>query len=143
MGLDAVVYKNRTKLALDPERAGLQLDKRTGEWYSEIDEIPEAIREVGIEALHKRLGNATLVATLANETKSYMPMDSVLLSRILFSGSQAGYAIPTEEVDSLKQEVIVLRNNSSQVSSELARFLNDLDELIAAAQENDNPIVFV
>jgi hypothetical protein len=141
MGLDAVVYKNRTKLPLDPERAGLRLDQSTGEWHSETDELPDAIRVAGIEAIHKRLGNASLIAAIAAETRSHMPTDSMLVSRILFSGSHAGDAILPETVESLKQEVLVLKNSSP--SPELTRFLNDLDELIAAAQDNNNPIVFV
>ena len=141
MGLDAVVYKNRTKLPLDPERAGLRLDESTGEWYSETDELPDPIRLEGVKALHKRLGNASLIAAIAAEARSLMPMDSTVLSRILLSGTQAGEAIPPETVESLKQEVTVLRNSSP--SPELARFLNDLDELIASAQDNHNPIAFV
>jgi hypothetical protein len=35
MGLDAVVYKHRSKLPLDPERAGLRMEESAREWYCE------------------------------------------------------------------------------------------------------------
>src|SRR5947208_1497524 len=101
MGLDAVVYKNRTKLPLDPEHAGLRLDETTGEWYSETDNLPEIFRSVGREALSKRLGNVNLIATLREQLEALLPADSVLLGNVLYHGAHAGDAISQEKLGAL------------------------------------------
>jgi hypothetical protein len=64
MGLDAAVYRHRSKPPLDPERAGLRREESTGEWYCETGNVPEPIRAVGVEAMHKRLGNVSLIGAL-------------------------------------------------------------------------------
>jgi hypothetical protein len=84
MGLDAVVYKHRSKLLLNPERAGLRMEPTTGEWYSEWDQLPETIKSAGVEALHRRLGNVSLISSLHTELAALLPAGSVLLSSILY-----------------------------------------------------------
>lgn len=144
MGLDAIVYKNRRKLPLDPEAVGLQLDKTTGEWYSSTGSLPDSIRIAGLTALHKRLGNADLIATLSSEaSRALVPANSVLLSSVLHSGSHSGDVVAGEDVTTLGQEISIVRNRSHSLSPDLARLLDELDELIAAANDNQNPIVFV
>ena len=64
MGLDAVVYKHRSKLPQDPEQAGLRMDQGNGEWYSDWDPLPEPIKSVGVQALHQRLGNVLSISAL-------------------------------------------------------------------------------
>lgn len=142
MGLDAVVYKNRAKLPLDPEQAGLKLDESTGEWYSTTDELPDAIKAEGLEAIHKHLGNVSQVAALAAEVGRFISPKSVLLGNILYSGSHAGDVVPPDKIDALKHEIAMLRE-ASTLSPELTIFLNDLDELIRVAKENYNPVAFV
>lgn len=142
MGLDAVVYKHRSKLPVDPERAGLKLDEDTGEWYSETGILPEPIRGAGVRALHKRLGNATLIAMLNREVGKLLPAESLLISAVLYESGHAGDVIALEKVGALKQEIALLRERGSTVSPELTRFLNDLEELAVAAEENRNPIAF-
>lgn len=143
MGLDAVVYKHRSKLLSDPERAGLRMEERTGEWYSETGNIPEPIKSAGLEALHKRLGNVSLIAALAGEVRALLPDDSVLLSNVLYEGGHAGDVVPPEKLGVLKQEITMLKGRAPRLSPELALFLNDLEDLATAAEENHNPIAFV
>lgn len=142
MGLDAVVYKHRSKLPVDPERAGLRLEEPTGEWYSETGTLPEPIRGVGVEALHKRLGNATLIAMLNREVGKLLPVESILISAVLYESGHAGDVLALDKVGVLKQEITLIRECDSTVSPELTRFLNDLEELAVAAEENRNPIAF-
>lgn len=143
MGLDAVVYKHRSKMPLDPEQAGLRMEESTGEWYCETGNVPERIREAGVEALHKRLGNVSHIATLSREVSALLPGDSVLLSNVLYEGGHAGDVVAVEKVGALKQEIALLRERASTASPELRLLLKDLDELVAAAEENQNPIAFV
>jgi len=143
MGLDAVVYKHRSKLPLDPERAGLQIEPNTQEWYSPGGRLPEAIRSAGVEALHHWLGNASSVGLLYAQVALILPPDSVLLRSVLYDGAHAGDVISVERVRSLKREISTLRNSRSVLSPELDLLLNRLDELIRAAEDNHNPIVFV
>ena len=143
MGLDAVVYKHRSKLPLDPERAGLRMEESTGEWYCETYDVPEPIRAAGVEALHKRLGNVSLIAALGREVGALLTVNSVLLSNVLYEGGHAGDVVAADKIGVLKQEIALLRKRASTVSPELALLLNDLEELAAAAEENHNPIAFV
>lgn len=89
MGLDAVVYKHRSKLPVDPEHVGLRIEETTGEWYSETGNVPESIRAAGVEALHKRLGNVSLIAALGREVQLLLPGTSVLLSKVARSRAVA------------------------------------------------------
>jgi len=143
MGLDAFVYKHRSKLPLDPERAGLRIEQNTGEWYSQNDQLPQAIKSAGVRALQRRLGNVSLIASLNNQVASLLPADSVLLAGVLYDGTHGGDVISLDRVDILKQEISILRNNDSALSPELAMLLDSLDALIEAAEDNHNPIVFV
>jgi hypothetical protein len=143
MGLDAVVYKDRSKLPVDPEDAGLRLEESTGEWYCETGNVPEPIRAAGVEAMHKRLGNVSLIAALGEEVRSLLPGSSVLLSKVLYEGGHAGDVVATEEVAALKREIALLKGRPSTLSADLAALLNELEELAAAADENHNPIAFV
>lgn len=143
MGLDAVVYKHRTKLPLDPESAGLRIEDRTGEWYSETNDVPGLIKAVGLEALHKRLGNVSLIGALSAEVAAFLPARSLLLSNILYEGGHAGDIIPREKTATLRAELALLRSHDSELSLELRLLLQDLEELSMAAEENRNPIVFV
>src|SRR5207249_173316 len=134
MGTDAVVYKHRSKLPLDPERAGLQCEPNTGEWYSQNDHLPEPIKSAGVEALHRRLGNVSSIAALYTQVASLVHSDSVLLVSVLYDGGHAGDVISIDRVGVLKREISTLRNNSSSLSAELVTLLNDLDDLITAAE---------
>jgi hypothetical protein len=143
MGLDAVVYKHRSKLPLDPERAGLRIEPNTREWYTESGDLPEAIKLAGVEALHRRLGNVSSIASLYAHVALLLPADSVLLSKVLCDGAHAGDLLSLERVGALKREISNLRNGHSPLSPEVASLLNSLDALVEAAEANHNPIVFV
>jgi hypothetical protein len=104
MGFDAVVYKHHSKLLLDPERAGLRMEPTTGEWYSERDQLPEPIKSAGVEALHRRLGNVSLISSLHTELAALLPADSVLLSSILYDGTHGGDVISSDALGGATQK---------------------------------------
>jgi len=143
MGLDAVVFKHRSKLPVDPEQVGLRMEESTGEWYSETGNVPEPIRAAGVEALHKRLGNVSMIAALGREVGLLLPGSSVLLSKVLYEGGHAGDVISTDQIAALRQEIARLREQAPTPSLELATLLNELEALASAAEENHNPIAFV
>jgi len=114
MGLDAVVYK---KASPDAE---------------------------SLPAIVKRLGNASMIAWLANEILSFNPKGSILIENVLYSGSHSGDAISLELLDTLQDEVdrISLEADKRKIE-ELRTFLQDMTELIQAAKEQQTPIIFV
>jgi hypothetical protein len=130
-------------MPVDPEEANLTLEQNTGEWYSETGSVPEIIKSEGVEALHKRLGNIPLVSKLAEEVRALLPIDSILLKKILYEGAHSGDLIEVGRIGSLKQDIATLKLRSSALSRDLISFLDALDELIAASEGNQNPIVFV
>jgi hypothetical protein len=142
MGLDAVVYKHRSKLPADAEVAGLLFDEPTGEWYSPTGRLPEPFRRAGVRAVHKRLGNIALIALLRHEARSLLPNESIIVSKILYGGTHSGDCIALVKTPSLKREIVVLTKRDSDLSPDLRQLRNDLEELVAAAEENRNPIVF-
>jgi hypothetical protein len=141
MGLDAVVYKARERFPIDPESLGLQIEPLTREWYSQSGELPDAIRIFGVEALHRRLGNVSSIGMLYKEVARVLGLQTLILSRVLYDGGHAGDLIGFQEVRELKGEIETLRIHP--LSSQLASFLDDLDQLVGAAEEQRNPIVFV
>jgi hypothetical protein len=92
-------------------------------------------------AIQKRLGNASLIGWIAQEVVPLVGKDSVLFSKVLFSGSHSGDSIELRELDALESDISTVRNNSG-ISTEADRFLNDLIALISAAREHSMPIVF-
>jgi len=127
MGLDAVVYLRPTSI----KNSRLLTDNHS---ELSLDETP---------AIHKRLGNASMIAWIADEALPLLGKDSVLFSRVLYSGSHSGDSVGLEELNRLESEIKVLRENPSGRSSALENFLNDMSDLISKAREEGAPIVFV
>ena len=127
MGLDAVVYLRPASV----KARGLLTGNHT---ELSLDETP---------AIHKRLGNASMIAWIADEVLPLLGKDSVLCSKVLYSGSHSGDSIGLEELNRLESEIKVLRENPSERSSALENFLNDMSDLINKAREEGTSIVFV
>ncbi|HEU4713034.1 MAG TPA: hypothetical protein VFS76_15800 [Pyrinomonadaceae bacterium] len=125
MGLDAVVYRRAASVN------GLLTDNPT---ELSLDDTP---------ALHRRLGNASLIGWIAEEALPLLGEDSVLFSKVLYSGSHSGDSVDLEELDGLEAEIKILRENPAGRSSALENFLNDMSDLISKAREEGTPIVFV
>jgi hypothetical protein len=65
-----------------------------------------------------------------------------LLKNVLYDGTHCGDIISLERVRILKSEISSLRNVCFVLSSELSLLADKLVALIAAAEDNHNPIVF-
>jgi hypothetical protein len=142
MGLDAVVYVNKLNLDIDQSSESFLLDEQTGEIYpSPGDGLIRPAQE--FTAIHRRLGNATMIGALANEISRVVDPNSILLKSILYSASHSGDSIGVENLRNLESEMNLVRQRTEGARShELDGFLTALAELIEAAKRENNPIVF-
>jgi len=92
-------------------------------------------------AVKKRLGNVAEIASLRELIGTALnPRDSLILSRVVCSGSHSGDSITLYDLPQLRDEVRLLK---SQCMPGLHEFLESLDALLEAAEAEQNPIVFV
>ncbi|MBS0409416.1 MAG: hypothetical protein JSR86_05835 [Proteobacteria bacterium] len=68
-----------------------------------------------------------------------LPANSVVLERVIYSGSHAGDELELALVPALADE---LRRLSADCDTELRRFVRSMTDLVEAAFEQDNPICF-
>jgi len=147
MGLDAVVYKRLEEISLAPgtDLSTLRVEDTTGEVYFENDAV--ILSSGDREAVHKRLGNITAIMWVRDEIEKLLPSlrrNSILLRKVVYDGTHSGDFIPVEDLPALKRELSVVRQRvtPNRVSDLLHEFLDSMDELIAAAEQQGNPIVF-
>ena len=143
MGLNAVVYINKSHLAHELQDSSFSTDDETGELYPTLKDAKTYPAEM-FTAVHKRLGNASLIGELANEISTIANPDSVLVRKVLRSASHSGDVIALKDVERLESEINLVKQKTAHVRSpDLENFLNSLLELIEAAKKQGNPIVFV
>jgi hypothetical protein len=140
VGLDAVVYRKREHLQLGPDEEHATLIRETGEVYFEDPKLDR-------KYLHKRkavthhLGNITAISILSDELSKLIGPESFLERTVLYSGTHSGDFIPIRDLDQFSTELRRVRETGR--SSPLMReFVSALEELIQAAKEEGNPIVF-
>jgi hypothetical protein len=146
MGLDAVVYKSKQHLPFDVDAVGASREPTTGEYYcadlaaeqSFDRKYPSETRE----SISKRLGNISLIAFLREEAKLLLDNDSVVLSKVLYSGTHAGDVIGSESLSQLETELRQVQQSERHVSKAMVEFITDVQELVIAARQEGNPIVF-
>jgi hypothetical protein len=141
MGLDAVVYRNRKHLRLESDENAAQLIPETGEVYFHNDEISRKYRRQR-HATEHRLGNITEIAELRDEIAQLIGPEALILQKVLHSGTHSGDTIPLDLIPALLAELESIRSSRKQ-SPEMRRFVTALEELIRAARDEGNPIVFV
>lgn len=128
MGLNAVVYRNATE-----QTRGTLFDQQ--ETLKNDEPLP---------AIQKRLGNASMIASLADEVSQVDTNTSILSERVLYSGSHSGDTVDIKDLDKLQSEIDAIREMTERNRSEaLETFLREMSTLIDAAREEQNPIVFV
>ena|ERR1019366_6342354 len=148
MGLDAVVYRSKANLPFDADAVGAVLDESTGEYYFP-DPAVEPVREREFPqqtriAVEKRIGNIATVTALRHAAERVLNGDSILLSKVLYSGTHSGNSIPLSLISQVQEELTVLRRYAeNNADKALMQFVADLQELAAAASSQSNPIVFV
>lgn len=146
MGLDVTVYRSKANLPFDPDSVGAILDDSTGEYYFP-DPALEPIRESefprGTRIAVRRIGNMSLVATLREEAERVLGGHSIIVSKVLYSGTHAGDSIPCDLIPALDNELVLLGRFANENDARyLKQFISDLTELAAAAKSEGNPIVF-
>jgi len=147
MGLDAAVYKRLEELPFTKEDLRfVVVDPRTGQVDFEDAVLFRAWSDK-VKVVEKRIGNIALVNLLKSELERILGESSagtLLISRVLYSGTHSGDVISKEDLGSLKHEIALVRGITvHQMSPELELFLADMEELVAASERHGNPIVFV
>jgi hypothetical protein len=141
MGLDAVVYRKKEHLQLGPDEEHATLIPETGEVYFENPKLDKKYLHKR-EAVTHRLGNITAISTLSDELSKLIGPQSFLERKVLYSGTHSGDFISIVDLDRLSAELG--RVHATGLSSPLMQeFVSALEELIQAAKEEGNPIVFV
>ena len=143
MGLDAYVYRNRTRLPFAPSTPGVSIDDRTG--VIDFDD-PELYRRFAdhVVAVHHRLGNVTLVNELHEEVQrgagDKLP---IITHTVLSSGAHCGDSIDLSRLDALERELYVLAAlTAASRSPHMDEFLCHMLELVRTARVEGNPIYF-
>lgn len=144
MGLDAVVFKNPKNLTLSGTEGAIEVDPLTGEVSFEDDKVGAQYPDAIFRSTERRLGNmASLGEILAEISESSNP-ERILRTKVLKSFTHCGDVIRFEELSAFNQEIQEINKRTEGRRSRLLdQFLNDLEELIAAARAEENPIVFV
>ena len=132
MGLDAVVYEGKTR----------QVQRKGGQEY--VEGNTSSVDSQEVTAIHKRLGNASMIASVADEIRPFIEKDSLLLSKVLYSGSHSGDKIGVEDIDKLESEINDTRAKSGgSLSLAVENFFEDMSDLVEKAREEGSPIVFI
>jgi len=92
--------------------------------------------------VERRLGNIAEIAKLREQISRLRGSESVVLQKVLHLGTHSGDSIPLDAIPALSAELNLIRS-SREHSPEVQRFLTSLEELIRAAKDEGNPIVFV
>jgi len=127
---------------------GAILDEPTGEYYVSDLDLESAFeqkfpRETRIAA-DKRIGNIALVSWLRERASLVLKDRSIVLSKVLYSGSHSGDSIPVEQTLALRDELLQLGGSVEQPDRDhMKQFVTDMLELVDAARREGNPIVFV
>jgi len=142
MSLDAMVFKNRKHLPFDPDALGASFDSETGEYFFEDEELEQKYPGDLTVAVAKPLGNITAVGHLREELEEVLEDESVVLSKVLYSGTHTGDHLSLDDLPELEWELSEIDKYLKKRKSPLvSRFVADMRELSAAAHHEHNPIV--
>lgn len=142
MGLNAVVYRKKEHLHLCPDDDDHAIVvPKTGEVYFEDPKLDKKYLNKR-EAVAHRLGNVSLISSLSDEVSQLIGPESFIERKILYSGAHSGDSIPLQELDELSAELRRIRE-TSRSSTYMRELVSALEELIQAATNEGNPIVFV
>jgi len=140
MGLNAVVFKSVLCLPDCINRQDINnVDSITGQV-----ELREGVAFSPQEflAAQRRLGNFDAIILLRDKIAPiFSKHPSVILEQVLYDSFHSGDHIPMNLIPALKQEVE--RTRARLADPEVDDFLDNLEYLIASAEEQMNPIVFV
>lgn len=145
MGLDAVVYKNRTNVLIDVPIDHIRVDEDRGEVYIDPETENFSYPRDTFVAYETRLGNVAMIDAIREAALSVISNpNSILLSKVLYSGTHSGDWVPVSDLPRLKDEIEQLSREAHGTREEgLNSFIEEMKRLIAAAEVQGNPLVFV
>ncbi|WNZ26901.1 hypothetical protein HJG54_34240 [Leptolyngbya sp. NK1-12] len=145
MGLDAVVYTHRNHLKIDIDSDSLQVDEETGEAFIADYNLASNYPSANFIAAQCRLGNSSDIGYFSKAISNLFPDGtSLLLEKVLYSGSHCGDTLDLGELDQLEAEINLLKRQLDENRTVLLeQFIQSMTELIQAARREGNPIVFV
>ena len=86
---------------------------------------------------------SALVEALRQEIEQVLNRHSIIVSKMLFSGTHAGDSIPLDLIPALENELLRLRRYANEKGSvRVKQFVIDVTDLATAAKREGNPIVF-
>jgi hypothetical protein len=143
MSLSARVYKSLAALPMDLKDAVRLVDPETGELeFLQPDSAVQYPPDY-LVALKVWVGNVSKIYQLENETRVKCgDRCDLLLNAFLYSGIHSGDTIKLSQMEPLKRELDLLQSENS-LSGGLKSFIASIRQLIAAAETEGNPIVFV
>jgi hypothetical protein len=142
MGLDAFVFRNPKNLPFDVIAVGGSYTPETGEIYFPTPELDATHGDACI-AIHHYIGNIAMVGFLREELADVLPPDSVVRSRVLYSGMHSGDWIAFSSFPQLAEELKTLEEWSGGKGSQHMRdFVSKMYELLETARREDSAIMF-
>jgi len=84
----------------------------------------------------------SMVSFLREEATRLVGLNSMLVQKVLYSGTHSGDTIARESIHKLAAELELIRE-TKRLSLEFRLLLAAIDDLISAAKHEGNPIVFV
>jgi hypothetical protein len=138
MGLDAVVFRNAKNLEKEFGCDLFEIDEKTGEAVPKNTELK--IPQDRFYAIERRLGNLSGIAWLRETVGDLLRNpESIVQSRVLYSGTHSGDSITLNELPRLRDEIGLLKSCGPP---ELRAFIDAMESLMDAAEAEGNPIVF-
>ena len=144
MGLSAVVYRNPKNLPEHLRERVHVINLESGEIDFRDFADDRLLGSSTLMAWQERIGNLAMVGFLREEiSKAFGHQESLLSTKVVYSGSHTGDYIPFPQIDLLNREIEELeRITKPSRSGELADFIAQMRSLIAAANREGNGIVF-
>ena len=140
MSLDAVVFKNLKTMQAEFGDGPFDVELQTGDIEPSAGS-PLKLPLGATYAADKWLGNVAGIGELRELVEEiFQDRKSVVLERVIYSGSHSGDVLEISYLAQLRAELDILRRNDAGI---IQRFVSDMDELVAAAEREGNPIVFV
>lgn len=140
MGLDAAVFKNVKHMEQEFGAGIFETDPDTGEAQLKPG-VSMTIPRQARFAQKRRIGNIAAVGDLREAMQDVLPdKNSVILEKVIYSGTHGGDQINLSVVPALRAEVEMLKGHNVKGVPE---FMADMLALIEAAEREKNPIVFL
>jgi len=145
MGITAIIYNTEREIIekYKISKLLLSIDEKTGEIYIKDNITIKTDSIFNNIHLEITLGNLTKIQYLFFEFKEVLMDDSIILSKILYNGSHSGDIIQNSDLSNLHNEIVKLKKHYLNKNKEINIFINAVETLVKAAEETNNPIVFV